>query len=72
MRQQCELHKAQRFKLLRGTCYDTIGTYQVPVSDSGWVQIGGCYTVSTTETGLTLYAQLVGADHARNPSIWMR
>ena len=45
-----------------GTCYDTIGTYQVPVSDSGWVQIGGSYTVSTTETGLTLYAQLVGAD----------
>ena len=34
-----------------GTCYDTIGTYQVPVSDSGWVQIGGSYTVSATETG---------------------
>src|ERR1039457_3778072 len=40
-----------------GTCYDTIGTYQVPVTDSGWAQIGGSYTVSTTETALTLYAQ---------------
>jgi endo-1,4-beta-xylanase len=49
-----------------GTCYDTIGTYQVPVSDSGWAQIGGAYTVSTTETGLTLYAQLVGATSAQS------
>src|SRR5580704_17212261 len=43
-----------------GTCYDTIGNYQVPVSSSGWAQIGGSYTVSTTETGLTLYAQQIG------------
>lgn len=49
-----------------GTCYDTIGTYQVPVSDSGWAQIGGSYTVSATETGLTLYAQLVGASSAQS------
>src|SRR5580704_17104262 len=49
-----------------GTCYDTIGTYQVPVSSSGWAQIGGSYTVSTTETGLTLYAQLVGATTAQS------
>jgi endo-1,4-beta-xylanase len=49
-----------------GTCYDTIGTYQVPVTDSGWAQIGGSYTVSTTETGLTLYAQLVGATSAQS------
>ncbi|HTX77134.1 MAG TPA: endo-1,4-beta-xylanase [Terracidiphilus sp.] len=47
-----------------GTCYDTIGPYQVPVSDSGWTQIGGSYTPSTTETGLLLYAQLVGATSA--------
>jgi len=47
-----------------GTCYDTIGAYQVPVDDSGWAQIGGSYTVSTTETGLLLYAQLVGATSA--------
>ena len=47
-----------------GTCYDTIGTYQVPVNSSGWVQIGGTYTASTTETGLLLYAQLVGATGA--------
>ncbi|MGH9530532.1 MAG: carbohydrate binding domain-containing protein, partial [Terriglobales bacterium] len=43
-----------------GTCYDTIGGYKVPVSDSGWAQIGGSYVVSTTETSLALYAQLVG------------
>jgi endo-1,4-beta-xylanase len=47
------------------TCYDTIGTYQVPVTSSGWAQIGGTYTVSPTETGLTLYAQLVGATSAQ-------
>ena len=49
-----------------GTCYDTIGTYQVPVSDSGWVQIGGSYTVTTTETAVTLYAQLVGPTSAQS------
>jgi endo-1,4-beta-xylanase len=49
-----------------GTCYDTVGTYQVAVSDSGWVQIGGSYTVSTTQTGLLLYAQLVGATSAQS------
>jgi endo-1,4-beta-xylanase len=49
-----------------GTCFDTIGAFQVPVSDSGWAQIGGSYTVSTTETGLTLYAQLVGATTAQS------
>ncbi|HEY1801076.1 MAG TPA: carbohydrate binding domain-containing protein, partial [Terriglobales bacterium] len=43
-----------------GTCYDTIGAYQVAVTDSGWAQVGGSYSVSATETGLTLYAQLVG------------
>lgn len=47
-----------------GTCYDTIGAYQVAVTDSGWVQIGGSYTPSKTETGLLLYAQLVGASSA--------
>lgn len=49
-----------------GTCYDTIGTYQVPVTATGWAQIGGTYTVSTTETGLRLYAQLVGATSAQS------
>jgi endo-1,4-beta-xylanase len=49
-----------------GTCYDTIGTYQVPVSDSGWAQIGGIFTPKTTETGLMLYAQLVGATSAES------
>jgi len=49
-----------------GTCFDTIGTFQIPVNDSGWAQVGGNYTVSTTETGLTLYAQLVGATTAQS------
>ncbi len=49
-----------------GTCYDTVGTYQVPVTNSGWTQIGGSYTVSATETGLLLYAQLVGATSAQS------
>ncbi|HKN74662.1 MAG TPA: endo-1,4-beta-xylanase [Candidatus Acidoferrum sp.] len=49
-----------------GTCYDTVGNYQVPVAASGWAQIGGSYTVSTTETGLVLYAQLVGATTAQS------
>ena len=44
-----------------GTCFDTVGTFQVPVNSSGWAQVGGTYTASTTETGLLLYAQLVGA-----------
>jgi endo-1,4-beta-xylanase len=47
-----------------GTCYDTIGTYQVPVNDSSWVQIGGNFNASATETGVLLYAQLVGASSA--------
>jgi endo-1,4-beta-xylanase len=49
-----------------GTCFDTIGNFQVSVSDSGWVQIGGTYTVSTTETGLLLYAQLIGPTSAQS------
>lgn len=43
-----------------GTCFDTIGAFQVAVSPSGWAKIGGNYTVSGAETGLLLYAQLVG------------
>ena len=49
-----------------GTCFDTIGNFEVGVTDSGWTQIGGSYTVSATETGLTLYAQLVGATTAQS------
>jgi len=41
-----------------GTCYDTVGPYQVPVTAGSWAQIGGTYTVSTTATSLLLYAQL--------------
>jgi endo-1,4-beta-xylanase len=49
-----------------GTCYDTVGGYEIGVTDSGWAQIGGSYTVSTTETGLLLYAQLVNATSAQS------
>ncbi len=49
-----------------GTCFDTVGPFQVAVTDSGWVQIGGSYTVSPTETGLVLYAQLEGATSAQS------
>jgi endo-1,4-beta-xylanase len=49
-----------------GTCFDTVGTFRVPVTASGWAQIGGSYTVSSTETALTLYAQLVGATTAQS------
>ena len=49
-----------------GTCFDTIGAFQVPVTASGWAQIGGAYTASGTETALTLYAQLVGATTAQS------
>lgn len=49
-----------------GTCYDTIGSYEVPVDSSSWAEIGGSYTVPTTETGLMLYAQLVGATSAQS------
>ena len=47
-----------------GTNYDTIGNYQVAVTDSGWAEIGGAYTPTTTSTSLLLYAQLVGATSA--------
>lgn len=43
-----------------GTCFDTIGNFKVPVTSSGWAQIGGNFTATTTETALTLYAQLIG------------
>ena len=49
-----------------GTCFDTVGSFTVAVSPDGWAQIGGSYTVSGTETGLTLYAQLVGATSAQS------
>jgi endo-1,4-beta-xylanase len=49
-----------------GTCFDTVGPFQVAVTDSGWAQIGGSYTVPATATGLTLYAQLVGPTTAQS------
>src|SRR6185437_10747699 len=38
-----------------GTCFDTVGNFQVPVTDSAWAQIGGAYTISTTATSMILY-----------------
>jgi endo-1,4-beta-xylanase len=49
-----------------GTCYDTIGSYQTAVTASGWVQIGGSYSVSATETALLLYAQLIGPTNSQS------
>ena len=49
-----------------GACYDVVGAYQIDVTSSGWVQIGGSYTVPTTESGLLLYAQLIGATSAQS------
>jgi endo-1,4-beta-xylanase len=49
-----------------GTCFDTVGAFQVAVSSSGFAQIGGTYTVPATETGLQLYAQLVGPTNAQS------
>lgn len=49
-----------------GACYDLIGSYTVAVNDSGWAQIGGTYTPPATETGLLLYAQLVGPTTAQS------
>jgi endo-1,4-beta-xylanase len=50
-----------------GTCYDTVGTYQVPVTATAWAEIGGSYTVSTTATALLLYAQLSPATTPTTP-----
>jgi len=49
-----------------GTCFDTVGNFQVPVTDSAWAQIGGAYTISTTATSMVLYAQLVGPTSAQS------
>jgi endo-1,4-beta-xylanase len=49
-----------------GTCFDTIGAFETAVTAGSWVQIGGSYTVPATETGLVLYAQLVGASTAQS------
>jgi endo-1,4-beta-xylanase len=50
-----------------GTCYDTVGTYQVPVTAGAWAKIGGTYTVSSSATGLLLYAQLSGSPTPTTP-----
>ena len=65
---QCELHhQAQRSQLLRRYLlrHDRqLRGARSPIPDGA--QIGGSYTVSTTETALTLYAQLVGATTAQS------
>ena len=49
-----------------GTCFDTIGSLEVPVNATGWAEIGGAYTASSTETSLFLYARLVGVTAAQS------
>ncbi len=50
------------------TCYTytTVGQYKVPVTATAWAKIGGTYTVSTTETSMLLYAQLIGPTTAQS------
>src|SRR5208283_2707707 len=43
-----------------GTSYDTVDTYQVPVNGTGCAITGRSSKVSTSATGLVLYAQLLG------------
>ncbi|MBV9225939.1 MAG: endo-1,4-beta-xylanase, partial [Acidobacteriaceae bacterium] len=43
-----------------GTNYVTVGNYATNVTASGWTQLTGNYTVSSSPTSLTLYLQLVG------------
>src|SRR5581483_1525128 len=49
-----------------GTCFDTVGNFQVAVSDSGWAQIGGTFSTTATATSLLLYAQLIGPSSAQS------
>jgi endo-1,4-beta-xylanase len=49
-----------------GTCFDTVGNFQVAVSDSGWAQIGGTFSTTSTATSLLLYAQLIGPASAQS------
>ena len=39
------------------TSYDTVGGYQVEVTDSGWTRVGGTYTFATANSGLELYLE---------------
>jgi len=39
------------------TAYDTVGGYQIPVSDSSWTKVGGQYTSGTANSGLELYLE---------------
>jgi len=49
-----------------GTCFDLIGNFAVPVSATAWAEIGGSYSVSSTETDLFLFAPLPGATTAES------
>ncbi|MFQ1002861.1 endo-1,4-beta-xylanase [Modestobacter sp. SSW1-42] len=39
------------------TTYDTVGGYQIAVSDSTWTKVGGQYTFGTANSGLELYLE---------------
>ena len=43
------------------TCYDTVGPYQAPVTNT-WLNLTGSYTVPAGATALTLYFQLANND----------
>ena len=54
-----------------GTNYITVGTFQTPVSNTGWVQLTGQYTVSSSPTSINLYAQLVNSDTGTTDSFYL-
>ena len=53
-----------------GTCYDTIGTYQVPVNDSGWTEIGGIVHGQHDRDQPAALCAVGGRHHARSRSTW--
>jgi endo-1,4-beta-xylanase len=44
-----------------GTSFITVGAFQTAATNSGWVQLSGQYTVSSSPTSIILYSQLVNS-----------
>ena len=49
-----------------GTCFETVGTFQVPVSALGFSMVGGAFDTDTTATGFLLFAQLIGPSNVQS------
>jgi endo-1,4-beta-xylanase len=54
-----------------GTNYITVGAYQTNVTSSGWVELSGQYTPSSSPTSLTLYSQLVNSGSGATDSFYL-